>query len=530
MELVDDSVSRSLVEDKGNPRKSYLALAHILKESRLDTVLAHFPENRREELKTLPTEQLAAEYIEESTLKLIAKQLGGIGDQGQDKFVVEEGVLRLLARSLQATHMADRLALKLAKCFQEFSTPPHLQQKVQDELRWASLSQKQKLTRLMEKERYDYTEFRRLTDLVKDLIQQREPEKITSLVLHYFDFLDEDGVTIEAEELGRSIELIRTVTLGREPETATIIQRLGRALMREDLSELVHFQAANNLAILAQSASVFEAFDKVLMIAESLRQSIMRDPEKHKKCCATGSSRMLSLTSIERLMELYIANRADANYTRLTATILRYSHPVGTDAALKHLIEEKNTANRLALLRLISAIGPLCLEHARKYLRDDRWYVIRNMCILLTELRDPQLTEHVAEVLKHSDVRVQQAALNALTKSRTEGRAEIIALALGHMAPVVQDQSLDELMFLKSPGSVTPLEVFVSSGKAAPVMIRKALHVIGNTPGEEATALLNRWSATLEMPEAIRKYALELLQRRPAAEPNLTVAIRPSPR
>jgi hypothetical protein len=530
MELVDDSVSRSLVEDKGNPRKSYLALAHILKESRLDTVLAHFPENRREELKTLPTEQLAAEYIEESTLKLIAKQLGGIGDQGQDKFVVEEGVLRLLARSLQATHMADRLALKLAKCFQEFSTPPHLQQKVQDELRWASLSQKQKLTRLMEKERYDYTEFRRLTDLVKDLIQQREPEKITSLVLHYFDFLDEDGVTIEAEELGRSIELIRTVTLGREPETATIIQRLGRALMREDLSELVHFQAANNLAILAQSASVFEAFDKVLMIAESLRQSIMRDPEKHKKCCATGSSRMLSLTSIERLMELYIANRADANYTRLTATILRYSHPVGTDAALKHLIEEKNTANRLALLRLISAIGPLCLEHARKYLRDDRWYVIRNMCILLTELRDPQLTEHVAEVLKHSDVRVQQAALNALTKSRTQGRAEIIALALGHMAPVVQDQSLDELMFLKSPGSVTPLEVFVSSGKAAPVMIRKALQVIGNTPGEEATALLNRLSATLEMPEAIRKYALELLQRRPAAEPNLTVAIRPSPR
>jgi hypothetical protein len=475
MELVNDSVSRSLVEDKGNPRKSYLALARILKESRLDTVLAYFPEEKREELRSLPSEQLAAEYIEENTLKLIAKQLSRINDRTQDKYVVEESVLQLLARSLQATHMADRLAFKLAKFFQEFSTPPHLQQKVQGELRWAVLSHQQKFTRLMEKTRYDYTEFRRLMEFIKDLIQQRELEKVTQLALHYFDFLDEEGVTIEAEELSRSVELIRTVKLGREPETATIVQRLGGALMREDLSELVHFQAANNLAVLSQSASVFEAFDKVVMIAESLRRSMTRDPEKHRKCCATGLSRMLSPTSIERLIELYIANRADANYTRLSAAIVRYSHPVGTDIVLKHLIEEKNATSRLALLRLISAIGPSCLEHARKYLHDDRWYVVRNMCNLLAELRDPELADHLAEVLKHPDVRVQQAALNALTKTRTPGRAELIALALEEMAPVVQDQALDELLFLRSSGCVAALEAFVCSGKSAPVMIRKAL-------------------------------------------------------
>ena len=527
MELVNDSVSRSLIEDMGNPRKSYLSLARILKESRLDMVLAHFPKERREELRTLPAEQLAAEYVEESALKLIAKNLSDANRSGQD-YVVEDKVLRLLARSLQATQMADRLAFKLAKFFQEFSTPPHLQQKVQDELRWASLSEKQKIARLMEKGRYDYTDFRRLIDFLKDLMQQREPEKVTKLVLHYFDFLEEEGVAIEAEELSRSIELIRAVKLGREPETATIIQRLGAALMRADVSELVHFQAANNLAILAQSASVFEAFDKVLMIAEVLRQSITRDPEKHSKCCATGSSRMMSGTSIERLVELYIANRADANWTRLTATILRYSHPAGTDAALKHLIEEKNASNRLALLRLISAIGPLCLEHARKYMCDERWYVVRNMCNLLAELRDPELVEHIGDALKHSDVRVQQAALNAMTKTRAQGRAELIAMALGEMEPVVQDQALDELMFLKSTGCATVLEAFVSSAEASPVMARKALQVIGNIPGEVATSVLNRLAADLEVPDAVRKFALELLQRRPAGGASIAAAaIRP---
>jgi hypothetical protein len=514
VELVNDSVNRSLMEERGNPRKSYLALARILKESRLDTVLAQFPESRREELQTLPPEQLAAEYIEENTLKLIARQLDQTKDKPRDRYVIEEGALRLLARSLQATHMADRLAFKLAKFFQEFSTPPHLQQKIQDELRWTVLGDKQKYTKLMEKSRYDFTEFRRLLDFIKDLIQQREPEKVTKLALHYFDFIEQSNVNIEAEELSRSIELIRTAKLGREAETDAIIKRLGVTLMREDVSELVHFQAANNLAILSQSASVFEAFEKVVMVAEALRQSMNRDAAKHQKCCVIGLSRMLSPTSIERLIELYIANRADTNFTRTAATVLRYSHPVGTDEALRHLIEEKNAGNRLALLRLISQIGPTCLEHARKYLIDERWYVVRNMCNIMAELRDPELAKNVAESLKHPDARVQQAALNALTKSRTEGRAEIIAVALQKMAAVVQEQALDELMFLRSPESLGELEQFAASPTASPIIGRKALQVIANTPGGESAAVIERLANRREVQEPVRKFAAELLQRR----------------
>jgi hypothetical protein len=410
--------------------------------------------------------------------------------------------------------MADRLAFKLAKFFQEFSTPPHLQQKIQDELRWTVLGDKQKYTKLMEKSRYDFTEFRRLLDFIKDLIQQREPEKVTKLALHYFDFIEQSNVNIEAEELSRSIELIRTAKLGREAETDAIIKRLGVTLMREDVSELVHFQAANNLAILSQSASVFEAFEKVVMVAEALRQSMNRDAAKHQKCCVIGLSRMLSPTSIERLIELYIANRADTNFTRTAATVLRYSHPVGTDEALRHLIEEKNAGNRLALLRLISQIGPTCLEHARKYLIDERWYVVRNMCNIMAELRDPELAKNVAESLKHPDARVQQAALNALTKSRTEGRAEIIAVALQKMAAVVQEQALDELMFLRSPESLGELEQFAASPTASPIIGRKALQVIANTPGGESAAVIERLANRREVQEPVRKFAAELLQRR----------------
>jgi HEAT repeat protein len=524
MELVEDSVSRSLIEDKGNPRKSYLSLARILKESRLDTVLSYFPEDKRDELRTLPAEQLAAEYVEESTLKLIAKKLSDSGKNRQDKYIVEEDVLRLLARSLQATHMSDRLAFKLAKFFQEYSIPAHLQTKIQEELRWTALSPRQKFSRLIALKHFNYTEFRRLIEYLKELIAQRETEKVVELACHYYAFLDDVKSPIEAEELSRSIELLRATQFGREPETNLIIDRLGKALLREDVSELVHFQAANNLAILSQSASVYEAFDKVLLIAELLRQSSSRGAEHHKKCCVTGLGRMLAPTSIERLIELYIANRSDANLARTAAAILRYSHPTGSEAVLKQLVEEKNANNRIALLRLISQIGPSCLETARKFLGDERWYVVRNMCNLLAELRDPELSVSMEKTLRHPDERVQQAALNALVKTRAEGRGPLLSEALDTLAPSVLEPALDEVMFLRSPQCVGGLRNFLSSRKTALVVARKAMQVLASIPGEEANAALEQLVRTESASETVRQLALETSRKRQAkpAKPSLS--------
>ncbi len=517
MELVEDSVSRSLIEDKGNPRKSYLSLARILKESRLDTVLSYFPEGKREELRTLPPEQLAAEYVEESTLKLIAKKLSDVGKARHDKYIVEEDVLRLLARSLQATHMADRLAFKLAKFFQEYSVPAHLQTKIQEELRWTALSPRQKLARLMELQRYNYTEFRRLIEYVREQIAQRDPEKVVQLTTHYYEFLDDDKVIIEAEELSRSIELIRTSKFGREPETKLIIERLGKALLREDVSELVHFQAANNLAILSQSSSVYESFDKVLMVAELLRESAGRAPDDHKKCCLTGLSRMLAPTSVERLIELYIANKADATLARTAAAILRHSHPTGTEAVLKQLVDEKNANNRIALLRLIAQIGSACVESARKLLDDERWYVVRNMCNLLADLRDPELAIYMGKPLRHSDERVQQAALNALIKTRAEGRGPLIAECLVYLAPSVIEPALDEVLFLRSAECVPGLAKLLSSEKTPLVIARKALQVLSSTQGEEALSALEQLAQSPTASQTIRQMATEIVHKRQAS-------------
>ncbi len=75
MELVEASVQRSLLEEKGNPQKSYTSLARILRTTGVDKILEHFPQERRQELTTLPPEQLASEYIEDTALQLAGAKL-----------------------------------------------------------------------------------------------------------------------------------------------------------------------------------------------------------------------------------------------------------------------------------------------------------------------------------------------------------------------------------------------------------------------------------------------------------------------
>ena len=91
----------------------------------------------------------------------------------------------------------------------------------------------------------------------------------------------------------------------------------------------------------------------------------------------------------------------------------------------------------------------MSIEVAYKYLKDERWYVVRNICGVLAELKDPDLADHIVPALEHHDPRVQQAALKALVRSRTVRAAPVLASSLLKLAPNVLDEALDELMFLR---------------------------------------------------------------------------------
>jgi len=517
IELMENSVERSLLEEKGNPRKSYTALARILRDTGVEAVLERLSPERRDEVRSLPPEQLAAEFIEDTALQWAGKRLQSATGQS-DKFVVEEDVVRVLARSLQATHMADRLSAKLSKFIQDFAVPAHIQEKIRDELRWTALSNGKKYARLMEVTHYSTAEFRRLMDLLRELVKERELDQAAALGTHYFDFLDKAGVDIQPEELSRAPELIRTMPLARVGFAPKAVERLSRVVLRDDVTEFVHFQAANALTVLSQSLATFEDFEQVLVIGTALERSKNRNPGEHKKCCVTGLSRLLPAASLERIVELCLLQRSDSNWARTAAALLRFSAPPSIDSVFNHLIKEQDAKNRLALLRLIAQLGPAALQVACKYLEDERWYVVRNMCAVLSDLRDPDLEAHMAPTLQHPDARVQQAAFTALCKNRSRGRGRVMAESLTRLAPGVLDQVLDELLFVKDPATIHDLERFVADGHGNPAVLRKAIQVLTCIPGDEHLHALARLISSKKLGPGPRQMAMTAISRDPSPE------------
>jgi hypothetical protein len=508
MELVEASVQRSLLEEKGNPQKSYTSLARILRTTGVDKILEHFPAERRQELTTLAPEQLAAEYIEDTALQLAGEKLKSATGSSQ-KVLIEEEVVHVLARSLQATHMADRLAQKLAKFIQEFAVPAHVQEKIREELHWSSLNNSKKYARLMEIKHYTAIEFRRLSDLSKEFMTQREIDRASALASHYFDFLDEEGVKIDNDELSRAPELIRNIPLAQVGFAAKTAERLGRTLLREDISEYVHFLAASALTVLSQSIAAFEDFQDVLTIGLALETSRNRDPEKHRKCCGTGLDRLLPAAAIERVIELYLVQRNDSAWSKTAARLLRFAAPGSIESVFNRLIQETEAKNRLALVRLVGQMGHESIAVAYKYLKDERWYVVRNICSALAELKDPDLADHIVPALEHPDERVQQAALKALVNSRTVRAAPVLAASLAKLSPKVQDQALDELMFLRHVKTVGALEAFVSgAGGNNPAAARKGVQVLACIDDDEALYALARLFRAEELDSRIRRAVL----------------------
>jgi hypothetical protein len=509
IELVEASVQRSLLEERGNPEKSYASLARILRNTGVDKILEKFSPERRQEVSTLPPDQLAAEYFQDTALQLAGKRLTSATGETQ-KVQLEEEVVYLLARSLQATHMAERLSQKLTKFIQDYAVPPHIQEKIREELNWTSLVSNKKYSKLMELKHYSNIEFRRLLEVIKDLMVQRDMERATALASHYFEFLDEPGVQLENSELSRAPELIRAISVAHAGFAAKTAERLGRTLLREDLPEFIHFQAASTATILAQAISTFEDFQDVLAIGTSLEASNNRAPEKHKKCCAPCLSRLLPETAIERVTELYLAQRGDSTWSKTAGTLLRYSAPLGVETVFRHLISEEDARNRLSLVRLVSQLGKGGIEVACRYLEDERWYVVRNMCGVLAELKDPELVEHIAPALRHSDARVQQAALKALVKARAPETASVLAAALPKLAPNVLDEALDELTFLKnaSASAITDLEEFVATAQTSLASKRKALQVLGSIQDDGALYAITRIFRMEELDAGLRKASL----------------------
>jgi len=191
-------------------------------------------------------------------------------------------------------------------------------------------------------------------------------------------------------------------------------------------------------------------------------------------------------------------------------TLIRWAGQSAVSRVFQQLEDEQVATNRIALIRFISKIGPAALDVARAQIRHERWYVVRNTCKLLIELKDPELLTHIGPALRHPDERVQIAAVKAVLESRHPDRGHVLAENLSHVHASVRDEVLDDLSFLRDPKTVTPLErfIFVDNQGNTRAVIR-AINALSSIPGHQAESVLYQILIDTRLQAAVRQAAYE---------------------
>jgi hypothetical protein len=157
-----------------------------------------------------------------------------------------------------------------------------------------------------------------------------------------------------------------------------------------------------------------------------------------------------SLAARREELDEFLANLADA--PTLAALVAASRQPggppfvqvqtlvlaLGASAArglLEALAAEEDRGRRLRLIELAASLGPAIVPETRRLLADRRWYVVRNMVLLLRRVQDRSAMSEILRCADHADLRVRLEAIRALFAFDSKVPRALLARTINHPDP-----------------------------------------------------------------------------------------------
>ena len=514
LDLVGKATQAAWTNPEADPKETIQALAHLLEELSPGTLIAALPASRQSHLMGRPAHEVATELAEDMAVEWAKRRWGTSGDEEGVKVVAEDEVVEVLSRALQTTEVAERLLQKLSMLVEAGELPARITDRISQEMRWASYTIAQRHAHLMGLKWFNEQDFRHLVEFIKSAGKEGYLDKATEAAQHFLDCLDTAGAEARSMGLARLQDLIQILTgLHRLDFVRAVVERFIRELsVGASENPAQHQQVADCLAAAAQSLAMFEELETALQIGSELERSVASDPQHHQTCCGHALEKLLSPATIERLIELSLQKRADLTTARNAAALLRLVSLQAAEVVFRMLEEERSGSGRSRLLHVARQLGQGAFLAARRRLEDERWYVVRNACYVLGALSDPDLAAHLASVLRHPDARVQQAAATAIVRSNVPRRGVTLVEALPALPAHLQEMVLDELLLLKDPGVVDPLESFLLQPGGKMGLLGKAVRVLAALQDDRAAEVLYNVLRHGELALPLRRAALDALK------------------
>ena len=208
-------------------------------------------------------------------------------------------------------------------------------------------------------------------------------------------------------------------TLGKRTETvadAALSRQLGRTIV-ELLSNLG--ASSPPQPILARLEHLFRShlsageFDEAFELTQKLNEiatSTTSDELRHAIHESFG--RLATPDMIRALVESL--QNAPPEKTRALQRLVETLGAGARRNLLLALSEESNRSRRRRLFDFITSLGPVIAPEAVAFLGDSRWYVLRNMIVMLRSVNDRTSLPEMRKLALHRDLRVRMEAIKSL--------------------------------------------------------------------------------------------------------------------
>ncbi len=265
-----------------------------------------------------------------------------------------------------------------------------------------------------------------------------------------FGMVDEDMLPTQQAVSSRIAEVLSTVDRdrdGHEQLLAALRNEMTEPMEREELAGAVIrglFECEDRDDRFARVVRVWTGrvtrhlrggdLDK----AQALLDQVMVDPmfpEDRRGQVRAGLDKLGQPDILRYILDVEDGDELSHDANRFLGTI----GTSATDALVTMLAEAEDQRTRRSITALlVPAVSedPLCLDN---YLLDERWYLLRNLAIVLGRTGKQAAVAALHRLLGHEDQRVRAEALRSLVRLQRDEAAATILRMLGDPHPIVRE-------------------------------------------------------------------------------------------
>jgi hypothetical protein len=261
-------------------------------------------------------------------------------------------------------------------------------------------------------------------------------------------------VPLGVEALGDRVESVRDDQIDTQLAETTfdLLERYGDTRPSAPLFARVEsiFRAQ---AAAARFGDALATLERLRALAEPARAARLRE----------GAAESITRLADPEVIRGLIASAGKTEHTDDLRRVVELLGAAATHALLVALTEEENRSRRRRLYDLALSLGAVIVPEARRFLTDDRWFVVRNMIVLLRVVKDRTSLGDIRRLADHPDLRVRLEAIKTLLMFDSSVPRTLLARAIQDPDPKLAETAISLVASYQIKEGVEPLLQIVNA-------------------------------------------------------------------